>query len=282
MTRALNNHIEVDGSETFGGRDRPQGAASWDAAQYEEAVARTLARVSSNPVGSLVVAYIARPVVIVPWDQLSEQVAYTSPDQGNPGFVPGEPMWWCRHESCTPAQRANPGSGTGAGTSVLIGFTPQSWPRASGRIPADEVLCHELVHAMQYTRGLMSRRPAPLYDDFSEFCAITVTNMYRSHFYGSRATLRLHHRRYQSLPADPFPVRDAPDHVYTFGPSAWNAMEWRMLDRFRKLQFTFTEALHSMSPSMCPHNPFRDQAAERATGSLRGLGQWGPPRNMRR
>lgn len=33
MTRALNNHIEIDGSETFGGRDRPQCAASWDAAQ---------------------------------------------------------------------------------------------------------------------------------------------------------------------------------------------------------------------------------------------------------
>lgn len=282
MTRQLTNLIEVDGSETYGGDDRPEGAATWNIDRYEDAVERTLERISSNPVGALVISYLTRPVRILPWDDLAEALAYTRPVHLRAGFVAGERIWWCSNQPCAPSERRNMGRGTGAGTNVVIALTPQSWPRAPGRVPADEVLCHELVHAMQHGLGLTSWRWLPHYDDFSEFCAITVTNMYRSYFYGSRATLRLHHRRRGVLRSDPFPARDATDHIYRFGPSAWNDMEWRMLDRFRKHQFAFTESLHAMPPSMCPYNPFRDQAAERATGSLRSLGQWGPPRRVER
>lgn len=116
--------------------------------------------------------------------------------------------------------------GSGRGSASRIAFTPRMWPRSPGRVPADEVLLHEHVHAMRRTCGGLSWRPEGMgYVTFAEVCALTITNMHRSRLFGSRAHLRANHGRRGSFRGDPYPVRDAPDLIYFFGSSEARARE---------------------------------------------------------
>ncbi|WP_395664614.1 M91 family zinc metallopeptidase [Methylocella sp.] len=80
--------------------------------------------------------------------------------------------------------------GTGRGTNSLIRYTPQLWGpgrAANSKADADQpdvVIFHELVHAARQARGLQEPN-APGddyrdYDNFEEYVAIVVTNIYMS------------------------------------------------------------------------------------------------------
>ena len=287
MSRSLTRHILVAGSRTGTGRAVPEGASTWDPVAFEDAVEATLGRVLVNPVGKLVVSSIRRRVRIIPFARFTTDPiaasAETLPLDHSGAMVRGERIRWCQRHVCTERETESTWVGSGRGSASRIAFTPQMWPRMPGRVPADEVLLHELVHAMQHTCGVLSWRPEGMgYDTFAEVCAITITNMYRSHFFGSRAHLRANHGRRGSFRGDPYPVRDAPDLIYFFGPSEARSREWRLLDRFCRLQPALAAALRALPLAVCPYNPLRDRAQEMQTGSLDGLGSWGPPRPVTR
>ena len=80
--------------------------------------------------------------------------------------------------------------GTGRGVSTVVEYSPATWREANRRRrtvrPGDgpaEVLIHELTHAMRMGHGIfydfsVSRNLKM--DNYEEFCAILVANVYRS------------------------------------------------------------------------------------------------------
>jgi hypothetical protein len=101
--------------------------------------------------------------------------------------------------------------GVGGGSDSTVRFTPQDWdpPSSNSLDTADEVLLHELVHALRQARGLeddtlllaplaMMRRGegslsgqklgttdqptklSQIYHSIEDFCAILIANIYRS------------------------------------------------------------------------------------------------------
>jgi hypothetical protein len=141
---------------------------------------------------------------------------------GNAGASPDNPL-----AATAPGRPTEDGPtgvlGTGGGSNVTVRFTPQDWdPPSSSRSldVADEVLLHELVHALRQARGLedntrlvapwpslrrgegtMSEqrlgRTAPpgrlsqIYHNLEEYCGVVVTNVYRSEC-GREGLLRDH------------------------------------------------------------------------------------------
>lgn len=76
--------------------------------------------------------------------------------------------------------------GTGTGSDTVLRFSPKTWtagaptgPGASG----DEILLHEMVHGMRQMAGRSVREAvavSPGMDNYEEFVAITVSNIFRS------------------------------------------------------------------------------------------------------
>jgi hypothetical protein len=267
----LGINLSVDGRTTIEGLTVPRNAASWDPDVYEAAVVRTHARVHTNPVGRAVLHALQRPVVIIPFRDMNGANAFASTSDRQAETPLGEHPFYCSDDPATPdvdeTGRPIPGQppGTGAGTGGTVEFTPQMWPRGPGLAPADEVLLHELVHAAQSTQGVMSCAPAGYgYDTFTEFCAITVTNMYCSYFFGRGALLRRNHRGFRHrLYAD--------DIMNFYGPDPLDDHEWEMIDRFRVVMPALTHTLESLPPEQCLHNPFTRQRAGRRLYDLDSL-----------
>jgi hypothetical protein len=103
--------------------------------------------------------------------------------------------------------QAVPGLGTGGGSDVHLHYTPDRFmgdlaPVQIGYGP-DEVLLHEMIHAMRDMQGL--RNPLPTegsdraYDNIEEFLAVLVTNIYMAQKNPS-AVLRLGHHGNDFLP----------------------------------------------------------------------------------
>jgi hypothetical protein len=68
----------------------------------------------------------------------------------------------------------------------------------------DEILLHELVHAMEFLTGKSVSRAVPfqpLYDTREELFAIVVTNIYRSEWPG-RSQIRAHHHGFVASEMD--------------------------------------------------------------------------------
>jgi hypothetical protein len=90
--------------------------------------------------------------------------------------------------------------GTGAGSNVCIYFTAEDHLKdlmAPGGRP-DEILLHELVHALRMTRGLFfCTYLLEDYDSVEEFYAILIANIYRSEC--GKASLRANHRDFTNL-----------------------------------------------------------------------------------
>ena len=77
--------------------------------------------------------------------------------------------------------------GTGKGTDTQIFFDPDEYlksgcHRQGAGSQADEVLAHEMVHALRYMQGKSNQIPTAnaLYDNDEEFLAIVVANVYVS------------------------------------------------------------------------------------------------------
>ncbi|HJL14273.1 MAG TPA: hypothetical protein RMH99_01385 [Sandaracinaceae bacterium LLY-WYZ-13_1] len=111
---------------------------------------------------------------------------------------------------------------------------------------------HEMVHAAQYTQGVMSCVGAPhRYDTFTEFCAITVQNMYAAERHRSPIA---HHQSWEMRRSD---------RVIHARATRRMIDEAQMLDRFRRLMPTLTSSLSNLPRNVVPYNPFHQLASWR-------------------
>jgi hypothetical protein len=189
-------NIEVDGDEYTSGflglHWFPSAGASADKRRYEADVLACLRRLARSYVGWCVIneVFYQRPrkLTILPFHptpsdpfnayaSATDRKAATMKDttaldsHGNlPG--PGKPRL----------------IGTGVGSNSIILFTPSvfstgpSGPTGPGA-SADEILLHEMLHALRQMMGRSVRESVagnPGMDNYEEFAAIVVTNVYRS------------------------------------------------------------------------------------------------------
>lgn len=92
------------------------------------------------------------------------------------------------------AERGNDGNvvkggvvGTGTGSNTVVRFSKETWtgpsaPTGAGAAP-DEILLHEMIHGLRQMQGRSVRESVngnPGMDNYEEFAAITISNIYRS------------------------------------------------------------------------------------------------------
>jgi hypothetical protein len=108
-------------------------------------------------------------------------------------------------EHCSKAVKGD-NAGTGKGTNSKIVFSPGPFAKngmcsakGAGR-DADEILFHEITHAMRYATGQRNACfSTPFgYADYEEFVAVLFTNVYSSE---TSRTLRKDHQGYEKMPA---------------------------------------------------------------------------------
>lgn len=110
---------------------------------------------------------------------------------------------------------------------------------------ADEVLLHELVHAMRTFGGVTDYSPLPpnktqQYDSIEEFCAVVITNIYRSE--NRRPRLRKDHQA---------PARELPQ---PYNDPRQFASLWH--DPLRLVQAQLGPVFSKIATVQCPFNPF--------------------------
>jgi hypothetical protein len=79
-------------------------------------------------------------------------------------------------------------SGGGGGTDVIMWYEPEAWSHPpvkasidpANHFRADDVLFHELVHALRMMRGLMDLSKIRDWDNIEDLFAIMLTNIYNS------------------------------------------------------------------------------------------------------
>lgn len=168
---------------------------SW-VAHYEHRVAHLLNHIRSTKTGAAIIDSIVKPVTIRPLEHPFEVNAFAKARDCRDAIeLLAEPV------GCSPGAVWELGTGLGSRSTVY--FTPGTYtpgdvlmnkrykPDTIGKKP-DEVLCHELVHAMRHTQGELDR--TPMGDDFDkvdEFHAIMVANIYCSE--RGRPLRRNHH-----------------------------------------------------------------------------------------
>lgn len=266
MTISVHN-ITIDG--TIPPWNLPPGGSPWDAAAYEEDVRRNLIYVFTTPVGGAIIPQITRELRIVPfpwWHGYlgSERRADATPDSWNASLLRGATAYQCSGGEEPGTASPDLPTGTGVGSSSRIRYTPTDWYDPSRRMsgfvrvlpsPAlgtpgthsDEVLCHELAHAIRHMRGVSQCIPAGHgYTTFEEFCATQVANVYAS------CRVRPPRASYQEdwsreMMPDPFGI-----------PTTAQRDERRWIERMRDQQPGFCYALSLIPASIALYNPFRE------------------------
>jgi len=167
----------------------------WDPStygRYEEATRRVLNTSFSTRTGRLVRDAIRRPVTICPWPHASVCNADGHARILENALRRGARPYYCGDIPETPVietgtVRADRGDGTGSGSNAFVRFTPRMWAGDGpcvihGNSPggrSDEILLHELVHALRITLALQDCSPlVGGYDTFDEFAAVIITNMH--------------------------------------------------------------------------------------------------------
>jgi hypothetical protein len=172
-------NIEIDG-------DLP--LPRWNPNRYEAAVQSHLQRAFDSGTGQAIRRQLTQRLRIVPnYLTPGEFNAYTLADDPSAALPPGALPRNCE----TGTVLTDRARGTGGGSAVTILFTPAVFVSRQrylgvatrGNAP-DEVLLHEMVHAMRDMHGLTECRPIGgrlrAYDNVSEFYAITIANVYCS------------------------------------------------------------------------------------------------------
>jgi hypothetical protein len=142
--------------------------------------------------------------------------------------------------------------GTGRGSDAEIFFSPERLRLGGPGMNPDEVLFHEMVHAVRAIQGVSTStfKMGGGYDNAEEFAAVVVTNVYMSE--KKQTALRANHGS-RVLP-NPEKFLDSPDVP---APGARG-----LLGSFRLRQPTFFAALAGIAPNVAAFNPFRQLAAE--------------------
>jgi hypothetical protein len=196
---------------------------------YQKQVMRILDTIAINPIGRVITDFILkhkRIVSIEPLYKSQSRVASVGEDNATTGPVRGReqdsapkgasergPVYWYAGKPDSIYTRGEderdekvpPGFvGTGAGSDVVVNFTPANiktnrvWDRR-----ADNVLVHELVHALRVMQGLRNPIPTKNSDwmNEEEFWACVVQDVYLSA--GGSTRLRYGYGDYESLMGTP-------------------------------------------------------------------------------
>jgi len=181
--------------------------------EYENAVEEVLKSIQLRGAGRAILRAIVQQIpnlAIVPWlgqGTTDSPNAYTSASNSDAATPKGQPVRDSRGNVLDPSR-----IGTGRGSDAKIKYLPyrcasevegaaelsDTEKPAPGTL-ADEVLVHELVHALFFMSGNSYGMAVPnqrLYDTQDEFFAILIANVYRSEC--GRKESRLHHYGYQS------------------------------------------------------------------------------------
>jgi hypothetical protein len=145
-----------------------------------------LDEIASHATGRAVLAAVqskALELVIQPWTDKTPG-AVTSNTEVRKAHLPGKTLLTCGRGSSGNEFRPNgqPILGEGGGSGSTISFTPDVTDRIHGPgHEPDEILLHELVHAL---RALLGQKRCEAvgdrFDNIEEFGAILITNIYRS------------------------------------------------------------------------------------------------------
>lgn len=219
---------------------------------YEAFVTRVFHRMRSNPVARALLADLRRDIEIRPWPDHARLNSTCNPVDVRNATVAGHGVPQCFNPvpECL---------GTGRGTEATIEFTPQIFPRLGPfghrrvdgwiLVTVDEVLLHELVHADQMGWGAEAySRVAGQYQTLGEFCAVWVTNVYRSYL-----------GRCPRLGHDGGPwSRARGDIMNPFTYDKMTRHEKDLLHELHAIHPSLFNAIGNLAPNSFSRNPFRD------------------------
>ncbi|MFL5240688.1 MAG: M91 family zinc metallopeptidase [Gemmataceae bacterium] len=215
--------IEINGSELaggytklFGNTKENQDMGRADVASYESEVAEQLRTLRGTRTGWCILTEIfmkaGRSMAIKPLVDLDRNWnlptnAFAGPADPLNATPAGKRLLACSDSPDTKTSGVLPGNfvGTGAGSDVLIRYSPGTWKGSAADKPGSdgpEILFHEMCHGVRQMNGKMycsSMADNPGYDTYEEFFAIVVSNMYRSE--KGLTTLRQDHHGFNALPA---------------------------------------------------------------------------------
>lgn len=168
-------NIVLDGAPAGGGL----------AGQYERMVGELLDAIKGNAIGAIVLTTIAS----------SPGNLFLKPKT----FRPNLPNEGYHASTLSKASEADYDAGknfdtfaggvsNAKGADIVIKFSPSDWfdplnssaKAGGGNFAPDDVLMHELVHAMRGLVGLWRKDAMLHFDNWEDFFAITITNMYLS------------------------------------------------------------------------------------------------------
>lgn len=191
---------------------------------YEVNVAFTLGLLPLTWTGSAVLYTIChgcrrRALHIRPFNDRNQENAFSQADDARHSTLRGA------YEGQD--KQHHPVYGLGGGSNATLHYSPTTWYRYHYRhrghdagATADDVLLHEMTHAMRQMSGLMDKTPlGHNYDNEEEFYAILVANIYASEW-GRNNDLRLSHHSHDHLGHDQdasakfLPKRDMHDYRY--------------------------------------------------------------------
>lgn len=243
--------IRVHGVEI---RATPSPGEPWDGRAFQAAVRTAITQIGKTLVGKILLDWIERGpnVHVEPHPSRDPHFAETLATNPPDGHRLGAPV-----HQFTGIPNAR---GTGRPSRARILFTPAHFYRYSPHSPhrerragthVDEVMLHELVHALRCQHGLLDGTPMggtlQGYDYFEEYCAYVVENMYESEL---RRWLAGSHRAGVVLEHLTWPWADTTSHPEV-------ELEREQVRLFATQMPLFTSELRDIAPAVCPYNPFR-------------------------
>ncbi|MGC2657904.1 MAG: M91 family zinc metallopeptidase [Bryobacteraceae bacterium] len=204
-------NIKIDGDEYTSGFLGLDWAPSKDAKiqkqRYETDINAALERLANTWTGWAIITeiyYTQRQMVICPYHptpQTGQFNAYAKPVDVKAATMK-DTTALDDHGKLPPKDQRIVGTGTGSNTIVRFSsttFTGAGAPTGPGTSP-DEILLHEMIHALRQMQGRMVRESVagnPGMDNYEEFAAITISNIYRSE--KGNTTLRADHWGFNPL-----------------------------------------------------------------------------------
>ena len=220
------------------------------APNYENEVDGVLSTVRTNSVGAALLRTIRTALVIIPYPT-SDLNAYAQGDHTNRAGNTGH-----RQYSCKNAAPLNDASGSqkrytkGGGTTSTIKFTPSQWLTSGvaqhqhktigAGARQDEILFHEMAHAIRQMAGVMNCSDGPTgFDTKDEYWSVLTSNIYAS---ACNRPLRKNHHGFTQIS-----LADAKAYFGKYAVmTGWMCREMP----------TFTRAVSAIS--WIAFNPFRD------------------------
>jgi hypothetical protein len=180
------------------------------------------------------------PVGSTEWLKRTENWPDATPADRPPLYCADGPV---ENRNLTGTPMPHQPKGTGKGSDTVIWFTPQDYIKTDS-LPGgrpDEVLLHEMVHALRMEMGLnLCLATGDNFDTVEEFYAILIANIYRSEC--GYPTLRAHHNGKEMLAA---PFSD--DRIYY--------KQWK--DKVDTLCREMFEVCTAIANVPCKFNPIR-------------------------